>query len=167
MEVTDILNCVASIVGLLVSVIAIIISVNTSKKQTQMDLFNKRYEFYIACDIICGCCISGQPNVMTNRLDLYVPHFSDYTFGSAKFLFDNETATLIETIYQKGIIYRDICCLISKFETEETYDIDLYNQNIKMKNEYCSFFEKSRKELSERMEKYLNLSSRSKFSNNR
>ena len=157
MEITDILNCITSFIGLVVSIIAIIISVNTTRKQIKMDLFNKRYEFYIACDIICGCCIAGFPDAITSRLDLQVPYFNDYTIGSAEFLFDKETATLVETIYSKGMMYRDICYSIICFESGEIEDKDLYQECKDKKNEYLAFFNKARKDLNCQFKKYLTI----------
>lgn len=157
MEITDILNCIASLVGLLVSIIAIIISINTTRKQTKMDLFNKRYEFYIVCDIICACCLTDFNNIMTKHLELYAPHFNSYTIGTANYLFDKETANLILEIYSKGMNYRDINYSVKCFESGENNDEELYRQLKKIKDENIVFFENARKDLDSKFKKYLDL----------
>ena len=52
---TDLINSIASIIGLIVSMVAIYISIRMEKRHIKMDLFHKRYNFYVACDITARC----------------------------------------------------------------------------------------------------------------
>ena len=158
MELTDIINCIVGALSLIVSVVAIIISINTTKRQTKMDLFNKRYDFYLACDIICGSCLIKCPDHVYTRLKNFHLNFSDYTFGSSKFLFDKKTAELILSIYGKFTVYAEIKYSMNELEKRNRTDDDLYTKGVLFEEEVLKFFTGAREELENRISKYLSIS---------
>ena len=155
MTLTDVLNCISSIIALFVSIIAIIISVNTAKKQTKLDLFDKRYNYYIACDVICACCIIESPEMFVDRPKLLLPEFSDYDFGATKFLFDEENCELMYKIYSKGMYYRELHDTLNG--SVNNIEKNTFNEFLAQKKALEKFFPRARKELTIRMKKYLDL----------
>lgn len=158
MTATDIISCIVGIISLLISVSAIIISCNTARKQTKLSLFNKRYDFYVACDIICGCCLIGMPDAITTRFQAFGIELDHYAFEGSRFLFDRETSDLICSIYTKGMAFRDIAYYLSQAENGEVEkDATVYDRCVLEKEDTLRFLKNARVQLDAKFKKYLHV----------
>lgn len=158
MSATDIINSIDSVIGLLVSIVAIYISIRLERRHIRMDLFHKRYNFYVACDIICGCCLTELENSAEKRMEVFNVKMDDYMFGSSEFLFDSETSKLILTIYSNWRYYIDVNYTIKSIENKEIADEHGLYESMQEEKERCkNFFEDARKELDIHFKKYLSL----------
>lgn len=151
----DIIELLTGIVGVLISIIAIFISISTARRQVKLDLYNKRYQFYVACDIICVSCIMEKFDLISKRLEMFNINLDHYSFCSSEFLFDKATYELIMSVYEKTSCFQDICYTISKLDKDDNKDEELYTRLQNDKKEYLSFFYNARKELKDRFNKYL------------
>jgi hypothetical protein len=106
LTLSEILNLAVAITGLILSVIAIIISISTFSKQTRMELFEKRFDIYYACLIICGCCSIGQPEMPIATLENRGIKFGEPYTGTVKFLFDKKTSDQIYEITSQWNLMR-------------------------------------------------------------
>lgn len=125
MTLSEILNLAVAITGLMLSVIAIVISISTFRKQTRLELFDKRFDIYYACLIICGCCSIGQPEMPVTILENRGIKFGEPYTGTVKFLFDKKTSDQIYKIISKWNQMRTYQYLIDKDENIETKYNDL------------------------------------------
>lgn len=107
MTLSEILNLTVAGIGLTMSSIAIGISITTFKKQIRMSLFEKRYDIYYACELICGLCSIGEPDAIIAVLDNRNIKCDDPAVGATQFLFDKETYALITEIFGKWNLMRD------------------------------------------------------------
>lgn len=114
MTLSEILNLAVAVTGLILSVLAIIISISTFRKQTRMELFEKRYDIYYACLIICGSCSVGQPELPITTLDNRGIKFGEPYTGTVKFLFDKKTSDQIYKITSQWYLMRDYHCFVDK-----------------------------------------------------
>lgn len=114
MTISEVLNLAVAVTGLMLSVIAIVISISTFNKQTRMELFEKRYDIYYACVIICGCCSIGQPEIPVATLENRGIKFGEPYTSTVKFLFDKKTSDRIYKITSQWHLMRDYHSIIDK-----------------------------------------------------
>ena len=116
MNLFEILNLSVAVIGLILSMLAIIISVSTFRKQTRMELFEKRYDIYYACLIICGCCSIGQPEMPIVILENRGIKFGEPYAGTVQFLFNKKTSGQIYEIISQW----DLMCTYQCFNDKDT-----------------------------------------------
>ena len=71
-----------------------------------MELFEKRFDIYYACLIICGCCSVGQPEMPITTLENRGIKFGEPYTGTVKFLFDKKTSDQIYEITSQWNLMR-------------------------------------------------------------
>ena len=147
MTLSEILNLAVAVVGLILSVLAIIISSSTFRKQTRMELFEKRYDIYYACLIICGCCSVGQPEMPIAILENRGIKFGEPYTGTVKFLFDKKTSDQIYEITTQWDLMRTYQYFIDK-------DVDISAKYDELK----VWFSSQKDLLDDLFSKYLELS---------
>ena len=114
LTLSEILNLAVAISSLMLSVIAIIISISTFSKQTRMELFEKRFDIYYACLIICGNCSIGQPEIPIAVLENRGIKFGEPYTGTVKFLFNKNTSDQIYEIISQWNLMRTYQYFVGK-----------------------------------------------------
>ena len=157
MEITDIINCIVGSIGLITSIIAIIISICTSRRQYKIDLFDKRMRYYQTCyTIIIGCCVSENDQQVEKNLKEQGLEFVCYDSDGAKFLFDEETSNFICEVFKNWINYSAASSYIKNYDDNSVTN-ELYNDYIKDHRESMKFFDLAREQLSTNFEKYFKM----------
>lgn len=85
-----------SMVGLVGSGVAIIISIATNKKQVKLALFTERYQIFISCNKFISNIIMNskcEPSQLNTLL---------FETNKSEFLFDKEITEFIAELYSKG-----------------------------------------------------------------
>ena len=154
---TDIINCVAGIIGLITSIVAICISISSAKRQYKIDLFNKRISYYYACDIICACCITDMEDVVPQRFENLGIDIKGYDVEGAQFLFEEETAEFISDIFSKWTYFCIIAHYIKNYSNNTDKNEEEFKDNKKRYEETQIFFSEARKQLLTKFEKYLKI----------
>jgi len=157
MSVTDIINCVVGVIGLVTSIVAIYISISGTKRQYKIDLFNKRIAYYYACDIICGCCLSGLEDIVEKRFEIMGVDCNCYDVQGTEFLFEKEDADFISSIFSKWIVFRDVACFLKSYNNDNEKENEIYEEMKKQYEETKQFFRKSQESLTDKFEKYLKI----------
>lgn len=146
MALSEMLNIIVALLGLTLSVIAICISIATFRKQTRMSLFEKRFDIYYACQLVCGLCSIGEPNLVADVLYNRKIKCSDNDIVAAQFLFNKKTHMLISEIFSKWTLMRDYH--------------DAYHSNVDFKVKYeqlKKWFTYTKGTLNEDFRKYLDM----------
>lgn len=157
MGYTDIINCAVGIVGIIISTVAIFISVYSIKRQSKIDLFNMRIKYYYACDIICGCCISGEEEFVENRFKLMGVDLNAYDVNAAKFLFRKETSDFICDIFSKWSLYSTVSYCLENYDCSADEMGELYEEYQKIQEQTKEVFIKNREQLPNIFEEYFKL----------
>ena len=152
MELSDILSIIVGCIGLIISTIAIIISIHSIKRQTKMDLFDKRYSYYYACDLICRLSSIEQPLMVEKRLEIQKVSINDFSLGCTTFLFDKELSDLILSIFSQWRFMIDYCYIKENEDTK----VDK-KETIKKIEELKAWFLDQKEILRIKFTKYLNL----------
>ena len=165
MKITYIINCIVGSIGLITSIIAIIISICTARRQYKIDLFDKRMRYYQTCyTIIIGCCVSENDQQVEKNLKEQGFEFVCYDSDGANFLFDEETSDFICEVFKKWINYSAASSYIKNYNDDSVTNYDntgganeLYNDYKKEHRESMEFFNLAREQLSKKFEKYLKM----------
>lgn len=157
MELTDIINCIIGGLALLVSIIAIIISIHTTRTQIKLDLFNRRYRLYVICEAICSACLTNMPDIVEERLKNAGIEFDYFEIESSKYLFDKETANTISDIIMYWLSFQDMCFCIKEFEEGKNINKEMYEDCKKEKERLVSLFKTDREQLDNLFKKYLKI----------
>ena len=116
MELTDIISCIAGVLALVISVVSIVLSTQATRQQVKIDLFNRRYEVYVICRVICGSCSLNMPDLVEERLDEMNINFEYFEIEGAKYLFNKKTYDRISDIVLHWLSYNDIYYAIKDYE---------------------------------------------------
>ena len=88
--------------------------INNFRKQTKMELFEKRFDIYYACLIICGNCSIGQPEIPVAVLENRGIKFGEPYTGTVKFLFSKKTSDQIYEIISQWNLMRTYQYFVDK-----------------------------------------------------
>ena len=151
MAVSELLNIIVASIGLLVSIVAIYVSISAAKRETRLELFEKRFDIYYACVTICNCCSIGKPNMVIPILENRNVKCTEPYISAAEFLFDKRTYSLVCDIWSKWNAMRSwYDCL-----EEDIPPLDV-NKNFE---ELKAWFSVTKDTLDKPFKKYLDLRS--------
>ena len=146
MTTSEVINLAVAISGLVLSMVAIVISIKTFQKQIILELFYRRYDIYYACELICGMCSVGMPKEVIRVLELRNIECDDPVLGKVKFLFDDTTYKRIMNIFGNWNLMRNY------------YDYVDLDEKIRMEYESLkNWFESEKEKIDKLFENYLDL----------